>query len=405
MVRKRLYFSHYDEVENTFAESEHRANQSESSVAFGHLVDKTHADATTFSSSNDEDNVPSSQHTEVSDDTSPERNHASNVRNVKSRLRKLHDDVIPETDLDEDEEDICNTTFTQRVSQKMKSDSQSLLSQRNIRSSSNALITITTKYKPPDPERIVESMALYGIPKCRAKKPFFSNKLDLAQHKKSSSANAPSFDVPAFKSSLEDITSIKLWRRMKVNEFYPSGSNIKTCHLKQTLAGYNLLTIKPLATPPSFQDVRNWVRAKEYLSKKEHDIKSCKLVKGRMSPGAQDMLNPPIDVVNKNDESLPGTSNQLISTISSIERSVSLLSGTSDDDRKFEYTQNSDDCQNSGDTLNSSLRKALENPLLYKQNETVQRSSYGQIEYSSKGSYGNASNENLQNVRAVAAVS
>ncbi|XP_032687505.1 DNA polymerase zeta catalytic subunit isoform X2 [Odontomachus brunneus] len=400
-VRKKLHFSHYDEVENIFTAPEHRANQFESSIAFGHLIDKVHADATTFSSSNDEDNVPSSQYTEVSDDTSPERNHASNIRNVKSTLRKLHDDVIPETDLDEDEEeDVCNTTFTQRVSQKMKS--QTLLSQRSVRSSRDALITITTKYKPPDPEKIEESMALYGIPKCRMEKPFFSNKLDLAKHKKSSSANAPSFDVPAFKSSLQDITSIKLWRRMKVNEFYPSGSNIKTCHLKRTLAGYNLLTIKPLVTPPSSKDVRNWVRAKEYLSKKEHDAKSCKLVKGRMSLSAQDVPDPPIDV-NKNDESLPGTSNQLISTTSSIERSVSLLSETSDDDRKFEHTQNSDDCQNSGDTLNPSLRKALENPLLYKQNERVQHFSYGQIEYSSKGSYGNVSNENLQNVRAVAA--
>lgn len=405
VVRKRLHFSNYDEVESIFADSKHHANQSESSIAFGRLIDEVHIDATTFSSSNDEDTIPSSQHTEISNDMSPERNHASSIHNGKSRLRKIHDDIIPETDLDEDyEDDVCNMTFTQRVSQKMESDSQTLSLQKNIHLPSNSLITITTKYKPPDPARIVESMALYDIPKCRAEKPFFSNKFDLAKYKESSNAKALFFDIPTFKSGLEDITSIKLWRRMKVNEFYPSGSNIKTCHLKRTLAGYNLLTIKPLMTPPSFEDVRNWVRAKEYLSKKEHDAKTSKLAKEKVLPTARDMLDPPIHVVNKDEESRPGTSDQSISTISSIERSVSLLSGTSDDDRKFEYTQDSNDYESSGNTLNSSLRKALDNPLLYKQNETIQRFSYGQIEYSSKGSYSNVSNENLQNARAVTTV-
>lgn len=403
-VRKRLYFLNYDEVENTVTESEHRASQSEGPIAREHLVNETHADATTFSSNNDEDVVPSSQHTEVSNDTSPERNHASNVRNVGGRLKQLHD-IIPETDLDEDEEDACNTTFTLHVSQKMESGSQTFLSQRSVRSASNVLITIATKYKPPDPERIIESMAMYGIPKCRAEKPFFSNKLDLAKHRESSNANALCFDVPAFKSSLEDITSIKLWRRMKVNEFYPSGSNIKGCYLKRTLAGYNLLTIKPLVTPPSPKDVRNWIRAKEYLSRKDHDAKSCKQTKGKALPDVQDVHDSSINIVDVN-ESRPGTSNhQSLSNTLSLERSISLLSGTSDDNRKFEYTQNSNDSQDSGDSLDPSLRKALENPLLRKQNKTTQRFSYGPIESSSKGSYGNVSNENLQNVRAVAAVS
>lgn len=396
-VCKRLHFSNCDEIESTVVESERHATQSESSV--GHLVDKVHADATTFSPSNDEDTVPGSQHTEMSNDTSPERNHASSVRNLRDKLEQLHNEIIPETDVDEDEEDACNTTFTQRVSQKMESDNQTLSLQRSVRSSSSdALITITTKYKPPSVERIVESMTMYGVPRCRAEKPFFSNKLDLAKHKEYSNVNALCFDVPAFKSSLEDITSIKLWRRMKVNEFYPSGANIKSCHLKRTLAGYNLMTIKPLATPPSPKDVRDWVRAKEYLRKKDHDAKSCKQTEGKALPGAHDP-----SIVNVNE---PGTSDKSLSNTSSIERSVSLLSGTSDDDRKFEYTQNSNDSQNSGSILNPSLRKALENPLLYKQkNETEQRFSYGPIESLSKGSCGNASSENLQNARAVAAVS
>lgn len=87
-----------------------------------------------------------------------------------------------------------------------------------------------------------------------------------------------------------------------------------------------------------------------------------------------------------------------------------VFSGTSSNNRKFDYSQNSDYIQHSqisGDILNPSRREELENLLLRKQDKTEQqlRVSYGQIECSSKGSYGSATNENLQNARAVTAVS
>lgn len=407
-VRKRLSFLDNDE-EDTLTKADHNVSQSGISIALGHSGDQVHPDATVFVSNNENsnDSVPNSQYTEKSnDDTSPERNYASSIRNLVKKSMKLHNDIIPETDLDEDEEDVCNKTFTQHLNQKIESDSQSSSLERNIsRSSKNAIITITTKYKPPSPKRILESMSMYGIPKCRSQKPFFGNKLDLAKQKESLKTNASYFDVPAFKSSLEEITSLKLWRRMKANEFHPSGANIKSHHIKRTLAGYNSLTIKPLMEPPSFKDVKNWIRAKKYLSEKNSDVKPCKQNKEK-TLNIQDVQHPSVNTVNEEIKSQPIISNSLISDNSSMERhSLTPQSGTSDEIRKLEFTHKSDNSQTSEKSLDSSLKRALENPLLHKQDKTQLGISYGQIECSSKGSCSNVSNENLQKVRAVTVVS
>ncbi|KAG5327593.1 REV3L polymerase, partial [Pseudoatta argentina] len=410
-VRKRLSFLDYDEEEDTFVESDCNKNQSETLIALGHSSNQIHEETAILISSNanSDNSVPNSQCTEKSiNDVSPERNYTSDIQNLAKKFIKTHNDVIPETDLDDDEEDVCNITFTQHFNQKIESDSQSSLSeQRAHRSSKNAIITITTKYKPPSPGRILESMTMYGIPKCRSQKPFFGNKLDLAKQKEFLNTNAPYFDEPAFKSSLEEITSIKLWRRMKVNEFYPSGANIKSYHIKRTLAGYNSLTIKPLMEPPSSKNVRDWIRAKKYISKQNSDAKSCKQNKEK-ALNVQDVQHPSINATNKEIKSQPGTSNNLISNNSNVERHIdslmpqqSMLNKTSDETKKLE-TQNSNDSLISEKSLDPSLKRALANPLLHKQDKTQLGVSYGQIECSSKGSYGsNVSNENLQKARAV----
>lgn len=410
-ICKRLSFFNDNEMENTLVESNHHASPSENTIT----VDQTRADAIAIFSNNEnsDNSVPSSQQTEKSNnDTSPERNYASGIRNLAKKLITLHD-IIPETDLDEDDDDICNTTFTQHINEKIENDSQCFSLDRNIhRSQRNALITITTKYKPPNTERILESMTLYGIPKYRSQKPFFGNKLDYAKQKESSNTNTLRFDVPIFKSSLEEITSIKLWRRMKVNEFHPSGASIKTYHIKRTLAGYNPLTIKPLVAPPSSKDIKTWIRAKRYLLEKNRDVKSCKQNKEK-ELNVQNAQHSSINIVNERDEPQQGTSNNSISNNSNTEESdssifqQSMLSRISNDTRKFEFTQNSDNLQISGESLNPSLKKALENPLLHRQNKMQQQLgvSYGQIECLSKESYGNVSNENLQNARAITAVS
>ncbi|XP_020282558.1 DNA polymerase zeta catalytic subunit isoform X2 [Pseudomyrmex gracilis] len=401
-VRKRLSFLNNDDVESTtFAESDRR---SENLIVPGRSIDQIHADATIFSFSNEEgdDGVPSSQRSEKSNDTlSPERNYASCIRNSTKRSMKFHD-VIPETDVDEDEEDAYNTTFSQHISKKIENNSQNFLLERSIHQL-NRLITITTMCEPPSYDRIVETMSLYGIPKCRSQKPFFSNKLDLVKQKEFSNKNAPNFDVPAFKSSLDEITSIKLWRRMKVNEFYPSGASIKTGHIKKALAGYNLITIKPLMEPPSPTNVKNWLRAKKYLSKENHKTKSHK--QDKKSPlNVQNVQCTSINVVAKERKPLPETSsNNLMRRSDSLMLDQSMLSEISNETKQYEFTQNNTS-QLSKNSLNPSLRKALENPLLYTENKTHQPLgiSYGQIECLSKESYGsNISNENLQKARAI----
>ncbi|KAL6255967.1 hypothetical protein P5V15_013204 [Pogonomyrmex californicus] len=404
-VRKRLSF--LDDEEDIFTKSDHNMSQSDTLIALGHSNDQTHVDATifTFCNENSNDSVPNSQYTEKNnDDASPERNYALGARSLVKKSVNPVNDIIPETD--EDEEDICNTTFTQHLNQKIESDSQSSSLERNTRcSSKNALITITTKYKPPSPKRIVESMTMYGIPKCRWQTPFFSNKLDLAKQKESLNMNAPSFDVPAFKSSLEEVTSIKLWRRMKVNEFYPSGANIKSYHIKRTLAGYKSLTIKPLVEPPSPKDIRDWIRAKKYLSEKNQNIKLCKQNMEEIS-NVQNVQCSSINIINEEIEPRPGTSDNLINNLNMGSQTTCLViphqnSGTSDKTEKLESTHNSDSSEISENSLAPSLKKALDNSLLHKQDKTQLGVSYGQIEYSSKGSCGNVSNENLQKARAV----
>lgn len=408
-MRKRLSFLDYDE-EDTTAKTDHNISQSEISIA--HSSNQIQADAIALGSinenndvSNNDDSIPNSQCTEKSNNgTSPERNYASNIRNLAKR--SMHNDIIPETDVDEDEEDICNTTFTQHLNQKIESDSQRSSSDWSSRHSSKNTITITTKYKPPSPERIRKSMTMYGIPKCRWQKPFFGNKYDLAKQRESLNTNVSRFDAPAFKSSLEEVTSIKLWRRMKVNEFHPSGASIKSHHIKRTLAGYNALVIKPLMEPPSSRDVKNWIRAKKYILEKNSDVKSCKENKRRTRKNIQ---NPSINAINE-EEPQPGTSNDLVKS-NLDERTHSpmfqqdALSGTSDETRKSECTSNSDNSKISENSLDSSLKKALKNPLVHKQAKTQLGISYGQIECSSKGSSGNVSNENLQKARAITVVS
>lgn len=185
---------------------------------------------------------------------------------------------------------------------------------------------------------------------------------------------------------------------MKVNEFHPSGASIKSHHIKRTLAGYNSLTIKPLVEPPSPKDVRDWIRAKEYMSKNS-DVRSCKQKNKKEAVNVQDAQQPQINAEEIKPQS--GASNDLIDNDSNVYSPIPqqcALSGTSDESRK---SQNSEKSLISESSLAPFLKRALENPLLHKPDKTQLGVLYGQIKCSSKGSYGNVSNENLQNARAV----
>ncbi|XP_046836195.1 DNA polymerase zeta catalytic subunit isoform X3 [Vespa crabro] len=177
---------------------------------------------------------------------------------------------VPESDL---EKNIHNTTFTQYIEEKIRNESQTLQSNYTVVSQTKKVsLTITTKFNPPTRERVLQSLAIYDISKSTQAEPFFSNKFDLIKQKEISSNT---FNIPviaSFNSCLKGITGIKLWRRMKVNEFYPSGSNIKSNHIKRVLAGYNLLTIRTLLEPPQTKSVQTWLKLKQCLSIKNQQI-------------------------------------------------------------------------------------------------------------------------------------
>lgn len=179
---------------------------------------------------------------------------------------------VPERDL---EKNIHNTTFTQYIEEKIRNESQTSQSKYTLINQTKRIsITITTKFNPPTRERVLQSSAIYRISKSTRIEPFFSNKFDLIKQKEISSNT---FNIPviaSFNSSLEGITGIKLWRRMKVNEFYPSGSNIKSNHMKRVLAGYNLLTIQTLLEPPQAKSVQAWLKSKQRLSMKNQQSKN-----------------------------------------------------------------------------------------------------------------------------------
>lgn len=286
----------------------------------------------------------------------------------------------------EDEEDVCNMTFTQYLSKKIESE----LDQPNCASletasgiARNKSITIITKFNPPSRERIISSMKMYDISGCKSTGPFFSNKIDLIKQKENSNKNNSISDLVPFKSSLDRITGIKLWRRVKINEFYPSGANIKSCDVRRVLAGYNSVMIQPLIQPPTSKSVRIWLQAKKYLSKKN---------------------NKRLESKSKSDRNL-SHEKKIIDRVNSEERNESIVDRNKSVKEQSQTSNTSQCSSKSSGSLNPSLQQMLENPLLYKNNTPQHLGiSYGQLEYSMSGHSGNASKENLQNARGLTVV-
>ncbi|KZC10783.1 DNA polymerase zeta catalytic subunit, partial [Dufourea novaeangliae] len=267
--------------------------------------------------------------------------------------------------VDEDEKDICNMTYMQLLNKKLESEieNSSFLSLDNKRDiTKNKLITITTKFNPPTRERIMNTAKTYDISGCKSSGPFFSNKVDLIKHKESSNRTNDIGDLVPFKSSLDRVTGIKLWRRVKINEFYPSGSNIKSCDIKRVLTGHSSIVIESLIQPPTSKSVTTWLQAKQYLAKRNNT--------GHVSTAIKNTAN----------ETFIGT----------------------EQPKQLSQTSNTSHCSN-GSNLNPSLRQMLENPLLYKDIDSQQHLgiSYGQIEYSMKGDSGNVADENFQNAKGI----
>ncbi|XP_043513562.1 DNA polymerase zeta catalytic subunit [Frieseomelitta varia] len=297
------------------------------------------------------------------------------LNNTLNKMPLMHKNINKtedeDKDEDEDEENICNMTYTQYLSRKLELESNipSVTSLKSTSDTDIKLITITTKFNPPSKERIINSMKTYDI-KSKLDTLFFSNKIDLLKLKqKENWSNNNIHKIIPFKCSLDRITSIKLWRRVRINEFYPSGSSIKSCNIKKVLAGYNTLIIHPLIHPPILKNIKTWLQAKKYLLKK-----------------------------NDNHEEI----NDNINVLRDAEESNILKKRFIDDQYTKSQSSNSSEYLSKSNNFNSSLQKMLENPLLYKNNDTPQHLgiSYGQIEYSLKEHSNNIENENLQNAKS-----
>lgn len=198
------------------------------------------------------------------------KNDKTNVlTDISFQINELN---VPESDI---EKNIHNTTFTQYIEEKIRNESQTLQPIYTVANQTKKVsITVITKFNPPTREYVLQCLTTYGISKSIQAGPFFSDKFDLIKQKEISSNT---FNIPviaSFNSSLEGITGIKLWRRMKVNEFYPSGSNIKSNHMKRVLAGYNILTIRTLLEPPQTKFVQTWLKLKQCLSIKNQQSRN-----------------------------------------------------------------------------------------------------------------------------------
>ncbi|XP_076642989.1 DNA polymerase zeta catalytic subunit [Halictus rubicundus] len=306
----------------------------------------------------------------------------SSMLNVNADLsiRTLSNNTLQEYNEDED---ISNMTYTQFLTKKLESEAEnlnvlSLDSTNNIMQ--DKLIIITTKFNSPNRERIINTMKTYNV--FQSNGPFFSKKIDLLKQKENSIKNSNIEDVIPFKSSLERVTGIKLWRRLKINQFYPSGSNIKSYDIKRVLTGHCSITIRPLIRPPTAKSIKLWIQAKKYLL--QRNIEHIKI---------KSDSNEEIKKLNKHTDA--EASKPIIDErIAGIECS-----------KEQSQISNSSRClssNGSNNSLNPSLRKVLENPLLYKSNDSLYLGiSYGQIEYSMKEHSNNAADENYRNSKGL----
>ncbi|KOC60944.1 DNA polymerase zeta catalytic subunit [Habropoda laboriosa] len=376
-VRKRLNFV------NTYAEEIKSVNDSTVECHFENL---SLTEETINDSCENNDSASNSIHskhcikicTRKDDKINCELNLPSTSKNnldlyMDSVLNKTP--LISDKDVNTEEEDTCNMTYTQYLSKKLESELGTpnvVLLQNTTDITKRKLITITTKFNPPKRERIRNSMQTYDISQSKFIVPYFSNKVDLIKERENSNKNNIN-DVVYFKCSLDRVTSIKLWRRVKINEFYPSGLSIKSCSIKRVLAGYNALVIHPLIHPPTLRNIKTWLQAKKYLLQKDNKPEK-----------ANDNIDIERDAKKSDVFNETSIDNQYILQLS-------------------QCSNNSQYSNGSSSSFNPSLRKMLENPLLYKNNDTQQHIgiSYGQIEYSLKGHSGNVENENLQNARSL----
>lgn len=333
-----------------------------------------------------------------------------------------------ESNEDENDEDVCNVTFTQFIeSQRNEEDATFLANLETETEESNNRVTIIPKFKPPSRERVLETMEEYGIPKFRNEEPFFSDSTDVPKQKEVAHKilKVPGKGVeflPQFVSSLEEVTGIGRWRKMWLNEFHPPLARTKEPTVKMALASAEKVLITPIALPPTQKQVKDWMRARDYLNKKKVVSEDRKIeAKERAVTEVQNKVDHDENFVSSphsTDSSViePSPERTLVSEDLTKSGNTTLKSKLAkrgllrksliNRDTGFQELNDSKEksLRNSPDTQpNPSLLDVLQKSRLFRDQEASRHLgvSCGQIEFLSDSTRSNITNENLQRAKAL----
>lgn len=212
---------------------------------------------------------------------------ASFTRHVESRRKSLHDQTISrrnslytfnftqETQPPDEPVDEHEVSFSQYLGSRQKAlDDQGSRLSLPAQKDSDIIVTLTPKTNPPSTEDVVNSLESYGLPGCVNVQPFFSDQADADAQ---SNVNGLLFRVrgpanlPAFRPSLESVTSLGDWRRMKVREFR---GNVDSGNLRLKLADREkVVSTRPVQLPPDRKSVEGWLEERRRLAREEERLK------------------------------------------------------------------------------------------------------------------------------------
>lgn len=325
-----------------------------------------------------------------------------------------------------DAKNLLTVTFTEFTNTELNSSLK--LSRRSIsKLHSNRLVSITPKFCPPTRQHVIDSLSTYGIPSYRNQEPFYSNRNDVRQHKDTVHQIINKKDVsefPPFKSEIGGVVGIKLWRRMKVNEFHSFSVKLNSANIRKGLAERRLITITPLHLPPDRKNVVNWIKNRKRLKRKENE-KICQKEENKSEDNAESNKNQKVNekqengkLVNENEsgnESKKESKNKAEDRNEEVKQNEN--SGNSARSSPFGLSPMSKEADSSGGKTreslgnNSSLYSTLRPSELLttqkKKGKNLKGLSLGQIDFSmdETKSESDVANQNLQNAKAITTVS
>ena len=166
--------------------------------------------------------------------------------------------------------------FTQFIESRQKA----LVSQSFSLPSTEGLtkeVAIRPNFSPPSREEIENCMELYGTDKCCNVQPFFSEQADADTLNRNQPATLQKTrdlaSILPFRSSVEGVTGIDEWRRMKASEFHFSGAALSSTNLRREFASHDTVIITPLNLPPDRESVELWLKARKKQQKEDEKHK------------------------------------------------------------------------------------------------------------------------------------